>query len=96
MADKNGDEYTYPPEGGSLDQDGTVVYTVTVTFDSQGGSEVASKDINVNNPVEEPANPHPQRIQLPGLVHSGKRRRTVGFRQACRGGYDFVRPVVLD
>ncbi len=86
VADKNGDEYTYPPEGGSLDQDGTVVYTVTVTFDSQGGSEVASKDINVNNPVEEPANP----------TRSGYSFR--GWYTAASGGerWDFTKPVAAD
>ena len=86
VADKNGDEYTYPPEGGSLDQDGTVVYTVTVTFDSQGGSEVASKDINVNNPVEEPANP----------TRSGYSFR--GWYTAASGGerWDFAKPVAAD
>ena len=86
VVDKNGDEYTYPPEGGSLDQDGTVVYTVTVTFDSQGGSEVASKDINVNNPVEEPANP----------TRSGYSFR--GWYTAASGGerWDFTKPVAAD
>ena len=86
VVDKNGDEYTYPPGGGSLDQDGTVVYTVTVTFDSQGGSEVASKDINVNNPVEEPANP----------TRSGYSFR--GWYTAASGGerWDFAKPVAAD
>ena len=86
VVDKNGDEYTYPPEGGSLDQDGTVVYTVTVTFDSQSGSEVASKDINVNNPVEEPANP----------TRSGYSFR--GWYTAASGGerWDFAKPVAAD
>ena len=86
VADKNGDEYTYPPEGGTLGQDGTVVYTVTVTFDSQGGSEVASKDINVNNPVEEPANP----------TRSGYSFR--GWYTAASGGerWDFTKPVAAD
>ena len=86
VADKNGDEYTYPPEGGSLDSDGTVVYTVTVTFDSQGGSEVASKDINVNNPVEEPATP----------TRSGYSFR--GWYTAASGGerWDFAKPVAAD
>ena len=86
VVDKNGDEYTYPPEGGTLGQDGTVVYTVTVTFDSQGGSEVASKDINVNNPVEEPAN----------LTRSGYSFR--GWYTAASGGerWDFAKPVAAD
>ena len=82
----DGTSVTFPPEGGSLDQDGTVVYTVTVTFDSQGGSEVASKDINVNNPVEEPANP----------TRSGYSFR--GWYTAASGGerWDFAKPVAAD
>ena len=57
VVDKDGDEYTYPAEGGTLDPDGTVVYTVTVTFDSQGGSDVASRNVDVNTPVAEPDAP---------------------------------------
>ena len=82
----DGTSVTFPPKGGSLDSDGTVVYTVTVTFDSQGGSEVASKDINVNNPVEEPAAP----------TRSGYSFR--GWYTAASGGerWDFTKPVAAD
>ncbi len=82
----DGTSVTFPPEGGSLDSDGTVVYTVTVTFNSQGGSEVASKDINVNNPVDEPANP----------TRSGYSFR--GWYTAASGGerWDFTKPVAAD
>ena len=82
----DGTSITFPPEGGSLDQDGTVVYTVTVTFNSQGGSEVASKDINANNPVEEPAAP----------TRSGYSFR--GWYTAASGGerWDFTKPVAAD
>ena len=82
----DGTSITFPPEGGTLDPDGTVVYTVTVTFNSQGGSEVASKDINVNNPVEEPAAP----------TRSGYSFR--GWYTAASGGewWDFSKPVTAD
>lgn len=82
----DGTSVTFPPKGGSLDSDGTVVYTVTVTFDSQGGSEVASKDINVNNPVEEPAAP----------TRSGYSFR--GWYTKASGGerWDFTKPVAAD
>ena len=82
----DGTSITFPPEGGTLDPDGTVVYTVTVTFNSQGGSEVASKDINVNNPVEEPAAP----------TRSGYSFR--GWYTAASGGewWDFTKPVAAD
>ena len=86
VTNSDGTSVTFPPEGGSLDSDGTVVYTVTVTFNSQGGSEVASKDINVNNPVEEPANP----------TRSGYSFR--GWYTAASGGerWDFTKPVAAD
>ena len=82
----DGTSITIPPEGGTLDPDGTAVYTVTVTFNSQGGSEVASKDINVNNPVEEPAAP----------TRSGYSFR--GWYTAASGGerWDFSKPVAAD
>ncbi len=82
----DGTSITFPPEGGTLDPDGTVVYTVTVTFNSQGGSEVASKDINVNNPVEEPAAP----------TRNGYSFR--GWYTAASGGerWDFTKPVTAD
>ena len=86
VTSSDGTSVTFPPEGGSLDQDGTVVYTVTVTFDSQGGSEVASKDVNVNNPVEEPVTP----------TRSGYSFR--GWYTAASGGerWDFTKPVAAD
>ena len=82
----DGTSITFPPEGGTLGQDGTVVYIVTVTFNSQGGSEVASKDINVNNPVEEPAAP----------TRSGYSFH--GWYTAASGGerWDFTKPVAAD
>ena len=86
VTNSDGTSITFPPEGGTLGQDGTVVYIVTVTFNSQGGSEVASKDINVNNPVEEPANP----------TRSGYSFR--GWYTAASGGerWDFTKPVAAD
>ena len=86
VVDKDGDEYTYPPEGGTLDPDGTVVYTVTVTFDSQGGSDVASRNVDVNTPVAEPDAP----------ARSGYSFR--GWYTAASGGeeWDFSAPVTGD
>ena len=86
MVDKDGDEYTYPPEGGTLDPDGTVVYTVTVTFDSQGGSDVASRNVDANTPVAEPDAP----------TRSGYSFR--GWYTAASGGeeWDFSAPVTGD
>ena len=86
VVDKDGDEYTYPPEGGTLDPDGTVVYTVTVTFDSQGGSDVASRNVDVNTPVAEPDAP----------TRSGYSFR--GWYTAASGGeeWDFSAPVTGD
>ena len=86
VVDKDGDEYTYPPEGGTLDLDGTVVYTVTVTFDSQGGSDVASRNVDVNTPVAEPDAP----------TRSGYSFR--GWYTAASGGeeWDFSAPVTGD
>ena len=86
VVDKDGDEYTYPPEGGTLDPDGTVVYTVTVTFDSQGGSDVASRNVEVNTPVAEPDAP----------TRSGYSFR--GWYTAASGGeeWDFSAPVTED
>ena len=86
VVDKDGDEYTYPAEGGTLDPDGTVVYTVTVTFDSQGGSDVASRNVDVNTPVAEPDAP----------TRSGYSFR--GWYTAASGGeeWDFSAPVTGD
>ena len=86
VVDKDGDEYTYPPEGGTLDPDGTVVYTVTVAFDSQGGSDVASRNVDVNTPVAEPDAP----------TRSGYSFR--GWYTAASGGeeWDFSAPVTGD
>ena len=86
VVDKDGDVYTYPPEGGTLDPDGTVVYTVTVTFDSQGGSDVASRNVDVNTLVAEPDAP----------TRSGYSFR--GWYTAASGGeeWDFSTPVTGD
>lgn len=74
---------TLPADGGTLYPDGTLVYSVTVTFDSCGGNEAASQTVTVNQPVTEPAAP----------TRSGYYFR--GWYTAKSGGekWDFSSPV---
>ncbi len=58
VTDSQGNSHTYPEEGGSLEPGGVVKYTVTVTFDSAGGSDIPSRDVDVNTPVPEPKAPY--------------------------------------
>ena len=44
-------------EGGLLKPDGSVSYSVTLTFDSQGGSQVAGQTLEVGSLAKAPANP---------------------------------------
>ena len=54
----DGESITIPPEGDTLLPDGSLEdYTVTVTFDSQGGSQVASQTVAVGTAVTSPADP---------------------------------------
>lgn len=53
----DGTVVTIPPSGGSLQPDGSVSFAVTVTFDSQGGSEVAARTTAINTPVADPGPP---------------------------------------
>ncbi|MFQ8984779.1 MAG: InlB B-repeat-containing protein, partial [Evtepia sp.] len=77
---------TIPPEGGTLQPGGEVEYTVTVTFDSQGGSQVPSQDITVGEPVSQPDDP----------TRTGY--RFLGWYTAATGGarWDFTQPVTGD
>ena len=74
------------PEGGTLQPGGDVEYTVTVTFDSQGGSQVPSQDITVGEPVSQPDDP----------TRTGY--RFLGWYTAATGGarWDFTQPVTGD
>ena len=53
----DGESITIPPEGGTIQPGGDVEYLVTVTFDSQGGSEVASQTVTVGTVLTRPADP---------------------------------------
>ena len=53
----DGESITIPPEGGTVQPGGDVEYLVTVTFDSQGGSEVASQTVTVGTVATRPADP---------------------------------------
>ncbi len=82
----DGERVTIPPEGGTLQPGGDVKYTVTVTFDSQGGSQVPSQDITVGEPVSQPDDP----------TRTGY--RFLGWYTAATGGarWDFTQPVTGD
>ena len=82
----DGERVTIPPEGGTLQPGGDVEYTVTVTFDSQGGSQVPSQDITVGEPVSQPDDP----------TRTGY--RFLGWYTAATGGahWDFTQPVTGD
>ena len=82
----DGERVTIPPEGGTLQPGGEVKYTVTVTFDSQGGSQVPSQDITVGEPVSQPDDP----------TRTGY--RFLGWYTAATGGarWDFSQPVTGD
>ena len=82
----DGESVTIPPEGGTLQPGGDVEYTVTVTFDSQGGSQVPSQDITVGEPVSQPDDP----------TRTGY--RFLGWYTAATGGarWDFTQPVTGD
>ena len=80
----DGESITIPPEGGTLQPGGDVEYTVT--FDSQGGSQVPSQDITVGEPVSQPDDP----------TRTGY--RFLGWYTAATGGahWDFTQPVTGD
>ena len=82
----DGERVTIPPEGGTLQPGGEVEYTVTVTFDSQGGSQVPSQDITVGEFVSQPDDP----------TRTGY--RFLGWYTAATGGahWDFTQPVTGD
>ena len=82
----DGESVTIPPEGGTLQSGGDVKYTVTVTFDSQGGSQVPSQDITVGEPASQPDDP----------TRTGY--RFLGWYTAATGGarWDFTQPVTGD
>ena len=82
----DGESITIPPEGGTLQPGGDVEYTVTVTFDSQGGSQVPSQDITVGEPASQPDDP----------TRTGY--RFLGWYTAATGGarWDFSQPVTGD
>ena len=82
----DGERVTIPPEGGTLQPGGDVEYTVTVTFDSQGGSQVPSQDITVGEPASQPDDP----------TRTGY--RFLGWYTAATGGarWDFSQPVTGD
>ena len=82
----DGERVTIPPEGGTLQPGGEVKYTVTVTFDSQGGSQVPSQDITVGEPASQPDDP----------TRTGY--RFLGWYTAATGGarWDFTQPVTGD
>ena len=82
----DGESVTIPPEGGTLQPGGEVKYTVTVTFDSQGGSQVPSQDITVGEPASQPDDP----------TRTGY--RFLGWYTAATGGahWDFTQPVTGD
>ena len=86
VTDSDGERVTIPPEGGTLQPGGDVEYTVTVTFDSQGGSQVPSQDITVGEPVSQPDDP----------TRTGY--RFLGWYTAATGGahWDFTQPVTGD
>ncbi len=86
VTDSDGERVTIPPEGGTLQPGGEVKYTVTVTFDSQGGSQVPSQDITVGEPVSQPDDP----------TRTGY--RFLGWYTAATGGarWDFSQPVTGD
>ena len=86
VTDSDGESVTIPPEGGTLQPGGDVEYTVTVTFDSQGGSQVPSQDITVGEPASQPDDP----------TRTGY--RFLGWYTAATGGarWDFSQPVTGD
>lgn len=52
-----GQTVTMPESGGILQPDGELRYMVTVRFDSQGGSSVASKEVTVGTLIDQPEEP---------------------------------------
>lgn len=57
VTDSEGTKTTIPESGGTLRPDGSLAYSVTVTFDSQGGSEVASQTVTVGTAAARPDDP---------------------------------------
>ena len=57
VTDSEGTKTTIPESGGTLRPDGSLSYSVTVTFDSQGGSEVASQTVTVGTAAARPDDP---------------------------------------
>lgn len=53
----NGQTVIIPESGGIMSGDGTLTYSVTVTFDAQDGSAITEKTINGNTPIEQPEEP---------------------------------------
>ena len=82
----DGKRITIPPEGGTLRPDGSLTYPVTVTFDSRGGSTVASQTVDVGTAVPRPADP-----TLSGYFLQG-------WYTAADGGtqWNFADPVLED
>ena len=86
VTDSEGTKTTIPESGGILRPDGSLSYSVTVTFDSQGGSEVASQTVTVGTAVAQPDDP----------VRSGYSFQ--GWYTAVDGetAWDFADPVQTD
>ena len=74
---------TVPDGGGVLQPGGGIQYTVTVRFDSQGGSEVTAPDITVGSTITEPAQPTRECYSFTGWYQDA----------ACTALWDFTTPV---
>lgn len=73
-----------PASGGTLKPDGTLLYEVTVTFDSQGGSAVAQQVVIVGTTLTEPKRPSKGDNSFNGWYTDSK----------CTQRWDFQDPVL--
>lgn len=73
-----------PASGGTLKPDGTLLYEVTVTFDSQGGSAVAQQVVIVGTTLTEPQRPSKGDNSFNGWYTDSK----------CTQRWDFQDPVL--
>jgi len=81
-----GQTVTIPESGGIVVPGGEVTYTVTVTFDAQGGSAVKSQTVTVGEKVTEPTVPAKS-----GYIFDGWYTEA-----ACTTSWDFDTPVTGD
>lgn len=81
----DGSQTTTPESGGTVQPGGDVTYSVTVTFDSQGGSAVASQTVTVGTPAPRPADPTRDGYAFTGWYQDA----------ACTVAWDFANSLVM-